>query len=70
MGLDEAVGGLPAPAMLTWAIGEFALGAQPAAYICHSGPVLSDIIYSPRQRTAEALGVADGASATGAAPWC
>ena len=45
VGLDEAVGGLPAPAILTWAIGEFALGAQPAAYICHSGPVLSDIIY-------------------------
>jgi alkylation response protein AidB-like acyl-CoA dehydrogenase len=46
VGLDEAVGGVPAPAMLTWAIGEFALGAQPAAYICHSGPVLSDIIYN------------------------
>ncbi len=45
VGLDEAVGGLPAPAMLTWAIAEFALGAQPAAYICHSGPVLADIIY-------------------------
>jgi alkylation response protein AidB-like acyl-CoA dehydrogenase len=45
IGLDEAVGGVPAPAMLTWAIGEFALGAQPAAYICHSGPVLSDIIH-------------------------
>ncbi len=45
VGLDEAVGGLPAPAMLTWAIAEFALGAQPAAYICHSGPVLADIVY-------------------------
>ncbi|WNG82332.1 acyl-CoA dehydrogenase [Mycobacterium sp. ITM-2016-00316] len=45
VGLDEAVGGLPAPAMLTWAIAEFALGAQPAAYICHSGPVLADIIH-------------------------
>ncbi|MGK2865151.1 MAG: acyl-CoA dehydrogenase [Mycobacterium sp.] len=53
IGLDEAVGGVPAPAMLAWAIGEFALGAQPAAYICHSGPVLSDIIYglgNERQR--------------------
>ncbi|MDZ7883317.1 MAG: acyl-CoA dehydrogenase [Mycobacterium sp.] len=45
VGLDEAVGGLPAPAMLTWAIAEFALGAQPAAYICHSGPVLADIVH-------------------------
>ncbi|WP_395308927.1 acyl-CoA dehydrogenase [Mycobacterium sp. AMU20-3851] len=45
IGLDEAVGGVPAPAMLTWAVSEFALGAQPAAYICHSGPMLSNIIY-------------------------
>ena len=45
IGLVEAVGGVPAPAMLTWAVSEFALGAQPAAYICHSGPMLSNIIY-------------------------
>ncbi len=45
IGLSEEVGGVPAPAALTWAISEFALGAQPAAYICHSGPVLADIIH-------------------------
>ncbi len=33
VGLSEDVGGVPAPSMLAWAINEFALGAQPAAFM-------------------------------------
>jgi alkylation response protein AidB-like acyl-CoA dehydrogenase len=45
MGLSEEVGGVLAPSMLTWAINEFALGAQPAAFMYLAGPVLADILY-------------------------
>ena len=45
IGLDEGVGGVPAPAMLSWAVGEFALGAQPAAFMYLAGPVLANILY-------------------------
>jgi alkylation response protein AidB-like acyl-CoA dehydrogenase len=45
IGLSEEVGGVPAPAMLTWAINEFPLGAQPAAFMYLAGPVLANILY-------------------------
>jgi alkylation response protein AidB-like acyl-CoA dehydrogenase len=45
IGLDEGIGGVPAPAMLSWAVGEFALGAQPAAFMYLAGPVLANILY-------------------------
>lgn len=45
LGLNEAVGGEPAPLMLAWAIRELVLGAQPVAYMYHSGPKAADIIY-------------------------
>ncbi|MCX2713089.1 acyl-CoA dehydrogenase [Mycolicibacterium sp. J2] len=45
IGLDEGVGGVPAPAMLSWAVGEFALGAQPAAFMYLAGPVLANILF-------------------------
>jgi alkylation response protein AidB-like acyl-CoA dehydrogenase len=45
IGLTEDIGGVPAPAMLAWAINEFPLGAQPAAFIYLAGPVLADILY-------------------------
>ncbi|MET4426973.1 acyl-CoA dehydrogenase [Mycolicibacterium sp. 624] len=45
IGLVEEVGGMPAPSMVTWAINEFALGAQPAAFIYLAGPVLANILY-------------------------
>ncbi len=45
IGLSEAVGGVPAPSMLTWAINEFALGAQPAAFMYLAGPIMADILY-------------------------
>ncbi|MBB3035839.1 acyl-CoA dehydrogenase [Hoyosella altamirensis] len=45
LGLDEAVGGEPAPLMLSWAIRELILGAQPVAYMYHSGPKAAEILY-------------------------
>ncbi len=45
VGLDEGVGGVPAPSMVTWAINEFVLGAQPAAYMYLTGPGFADILW-------------------------
>jgi alkylation response protein AidB-like acyl-CoA dehydrogenase len=45
VGLDEAIGGVPAPAMVAWAINEFPLGAQPAAFMYLAGPFMANILY-------------------------
>jgi alkylation response protein AidB-like acyl-CoA dehydrogenase len=45
VGLDEHVGGVPAPSMLAWAINELALGAQSAAFMSLAGPIMADILY-------------------------
>ncbi|MFH5229678.1 acyl-CoA dehydrogenase [Antrihabitans spumae] len=45
VGLDENVGGVPAPAVVTWAINEFVLGAQPAAYMYLTGPGFANILW-------------------------
>ena len=45
VGLDEDIGGVPAPAMVAWAVNEFPLGAQPAAFMYLAGPVLANILY-------------------------
>jgi alkylation response protein AidB-like acyl-CoA dehydrogenase len=45
VGMAEAIGGVPAPAMVEWAINEFALGAQPAAFMYEAGPKMADILY-------------------------
>jgi alkylation response protein AidB-like acyl-CoA dehydrogenase len=45
IGLDEHVGGVPAPSMLAWAINELALGAEPAAFMALAGPIMADILY-------------------------
>ncbi|MFI1917399.1 acyl-CoA dehydrogenase [Nocardia sp. NPDC020380] len=46
VGRIEAIGGVPAPAMLTWAITEFVLGAQPAAHMYTMGPAMAQILYT------------------------
>jgi alkylation response protein AidB-like acyl-CoA dehydrogenase len=46
IGLVEDVGGVPAPAILEWAINEFVLGAQPPVFMILSGPKSSDILYA------------------------
>ncbi|WP_099021475.1 acyl-CoA dehydrogenase [Mycolicibacterium palauense] len=45
IGLHEAVGGVPAPKMVAWAISELGLGANPAAFLYLTGPVLADVLY-------------------------
>jgi alkylation response protein AidB-like acyl-CoA dehydrogenase len=45
IGLDEHVGGVPAPSMLAWAINELGLGAQPAAFMSLAGPFMANILY-------------------------
>jgi alkylation response protein AidB-like acyl-CoA dehydrogenase len=45
IGIDEEVGGVPAPALVSWAINEFALGAQPAAFMYLAGPWMANILH-------------------------
>lgn len=45
VGLPEGIGGVPAPAMLAWAINEFSLGANPAAHMYLTGPFMAGILY-------------------------
>jgi alkylation response protein AidB-like acyl-CoA dehydrogenase len=45
IGLNENIGGVPAPSIVEWAINEFALGAQPAGFMALAGPIMADILY-------------------------
>jgi alkylation response protein AidB-like acyl-CoA dehydrogenase len=44
IGIDEHVGGVPAPAMVAWAINEFVLGANPAVFMYLAGPQFAGIL--------------------------
>ncbi|MGV0627469.1 acyl-CoA dehydrogenase [Mycolicibacter minnesotensis] len=46
VGLAEGVGGVPAPAMLSWAINELVLGANPAVFMFMTGPIFANILYA------------------------
>ncbi|MEV0332507.1 acyl-CoA dehydrogenase [Nocardia sp. NPDC050717] len=41
---SEHIGGVPAPAMVGWAINEFVLGAQPAAYMYTTGSLMASVL--------------------------
>jgi alkylation response protein AidB-like acyl-CoA dehydrogenase len=45
VGLDEHVGGVPAPSIVAWSINELALGAQPAAFLYLAGPIFANILH-------------------------
>ena len=45
VGLDEDIGGVPAPAMVLWAINELPLGANPPVFLYMAGPVMADILF-------------------------
>ncbi|MCI4673826.1 acyl-CoA dehydrogenase [Candidatus Mycolicibacterium alkanivorans] len=45
IGLDEEVGGMPAPAMVSWAVNELVLGANPAVFMYVAGPVMANIVH-------------------------
>ena len=45
IGLAEDVGGVPAPAMVSWAVNELVLGANPAVFMFMAGPIFANILY-------------------------
>ncbi|WP_433755773.1 acyl-CoA dehydrogenase [Nocardia sp. CA-135398] len=45
VGKAEGIGGVAAPAMLAWALSEFVLGAQPAAYMYLTGPMIANVVH-------------------------
>ncbi|TGD89840.1 acyl-CoA dehydrogenase [Mycolicibacterium sp. CH28] len=45
IGLVEEVGGVPAPAMVTWSINELVLGANPAVFMYVAGPIMANILF-------------------------
>jgi alkylation response protein AidB-like acyl-CoA dehydrogenase len=45
VGLEESVGGVPAPSMVQWAINELVLGANPAVFMYMAGPFMANILY-------------------------
>ncbi|KAA0102523.1 acyl-CoA dehydrogenase [Mycolicibacterium sp. P1-18] len=46
IGLAEGIGGLPAPAMVRWAINEFLVGGLPAAFFYLDGPPMMDVLFN------------------------
>jgi alkylation response protein AidB-like acyl-CoA dehydrogenase len=46
IGLAEGIGGVPAPAMVRWAITEFLVGGLPAAFFYLDGPPMMEVLYN------------------------
>lgn len=46
VGVDPAVGGVAAPRMVTWAVTEFLVGANPSIFMYLSGPLFAEIMYT------------------------
>lgn len=46
VGVDPVVGGVAAPRMVTWAISEFLVGANPSIFMYLSGPLFAEIMYT------------------------
>jgi alkylation response protein AidB-like acyl-CoA dehydrogenase len=46
VGMPEAIGGVPAPSVVEWAINEIVLGGQPAAFMYEAGPKMAEILYN------------------------
>ncbi|WP_433623623.1 acyl-CoA dehydrogenase [Nocardia sp. CA-120079] len=45
LGLPDELGGTPAPWMVTWAVNELLLGANPAVFFYMLGPVMADVLF-------------------------
>jgi alkylation response protein AidB-like acyl-CoA dehydrogenase len=45
VGLNEDVGGVPAPSTVQWAINELVLGANPPVFMFLAGPFMANILY-------------------------
>jgi alkylation response protein AidB-like acyl-CoA dehydrogenase len=46
LGMPKGIGGLPAPALVRWAINEFLVGGQPAAFFYLAGPPMLEVLYT------------------------
>ena len=60
LGIDEGVGGTDVPATVTWAINEFLVGGQPAAFFYLVGPAMLNVLHqvgNDQQRRWARLGV-------------
>jgi alkylation response protein AidB-like acyl-CoA dehydrogenase len=60
LGLPDAMGGIRAPATVRWAINEFLVGGQPAAFFYLAGPPMLQVLYTEgneQQRHWAALGI-------------
>jgi len=60
LALSEGMGGIPAPATVRWAVNEFLVGGQPAAFFYLSGPFMLEVLYAEgneQQRHWAALGI-------------
>jgi alkylation response protein AidB-like acyl-CoA dehydrogenase len=67
IGLDEGIGGVPAPSVVGWAINELVLGANPAVFLYMAGPAFANILYhigNEQQRHWAALAMERGWGAT------
>ena len=67
IGLDEGLDGVPAPAMVAWAINELPLGANPPVFLYMAGPIMADILYhigNEQQRHLASLAVERNWAAT------
>jgi alkylation response protein AidB-like acyl-CoA dehydrogenase len=45
LGLGEEIGGIPAPSTVSWAVGEFMVGAMPAGFFYLAGPPFAQLLY-------------------------
>jgi alkylation response protein AidB-like acyl-CoA dehydrogenase len=67
LGLPEELGGVHAPRSLVWALAEFVLGANPAAFMYAAGPSFAGVLHemgTPQQREWARLFVERGWGAT------
>ena len=46
LAMSEGLGGIPAPATVRWAVNEFLVGGQPAAFFYLSGPPMLEVLYA------------------------
>jgi len=51
IGLDEEIGGIPAPHMVAWAINEFMVGALPAGFFYLAGPSFANLLFKNGNET-------------------
>ena len=69
-GVDEALGGMPMPKALQWALHEHVLGANPAVWMYAGGAGFANIVYHLGTEEQKKWADTDARNAAGARPWC